>query len=300
MIVAAAVLTPVAVQAQEQGRERGNWQRGSGESSGNGRWQRGGGNDGAARAAGVDNDARRRGWEQRGSATTVERAQDNRAIGTLEQRREDRGAAGRVSNGDEMRRRWIDARTGGPRSVETGAIPGDGRIRDRSLDRARTDDRATVGINDRRDRDWRDRDSNRDGRNDRRDWDRERRGDRDWNRSWTTDRRDWDRDGRHDRWDRDWRNDRRYAWQDHRVRNRQIYRLPRYVAPRAGFSYRRWYPGYRFDSFFYSRNYWISDPWFYRLPPAYGDYRWVRYYDDAVLVDIYTGEIVDIIYSFFF
>ncbi|MFP5456141.1 MAG: RcnB family protein, partial [Alphaproteobacteria bacterium] len=32
----------------------------------------------------------------------------------------------------------------------------------------------------------------------------------------------------------------------------------------------------------------------------YGDFRWVRYYDDAVLVDLRSGEIVDIIYDVFF
>ena len=30
-----------------------------------------------------------------------------------------------------------------------------------------------------------------------------------------------------------------------------------------------------------------------------GPYRWVRYYDDALLVDIYSGEVVDVIYDFF-
>ena len=52
------------------------------------------------------------------------------------------------------------------------------------------------------------------------------------------------------------------------------------------------------ETFFGSR-YWISDPWRYRLPPVYGPYRWVRYYDDALLVDIYSGEVVDVIYDFF-
>ena len=41
------------------------------------------------------------------------------------------------------------------------------------------------------------------------------------------------------------------------------------------------------------------DPWYYRLPPAYDDYRWVRYFDDVMLIDLRSGEIVDIIYDFF-
>ena len=41
---------------------------------------------------------------------------------------------------------------------------------------------------------------------------------------------------------------------------------------------------------YYRSNYWLNDPWQYRLPPAYGPYRWVRYYNDALLVNIYTGR----------
>jgi hypothetical protein len=53
------------------------------------------------------------------------------------------------------------------------------------------------------------------------------------------------------------------------------------------------------DSLFFGQNYWISDPFYYRLPEVYGPYRWVRYYDDALLVDIYSGQVVDVIYDFF-
>ena len=49
----------------------------------------------------------------------------------------------------------------------------------------------------------------------------------------------------------------------------------------------------------FGRNYWIADPWAYRLPPAYGSYRWVRYYNDAVLVDLRTGFVADVIYGIF-
>ncbi|RZM12158.1 MAG: hypothetical protein EOP67_66195, partial [Sphingomonas sp.] len=49
----------------------------------------------------------------------------------------------------------------------------------------------------------------------------------------------------------------------------------------------------------WSRNYWIDDPYSYRLPEAYGPYRWVRYYDDALLVDVRTGVVVDTAYGIF-
>ena len=50
---------------------------------------------------------------------------------------------------------------------------------------------------------------------------------------------------------------------------------------------------------FFGSRYQINDPWRYRLPAVYGPYRWVRYYDDVLLVDIYSGEVVDVIYDFF-
>ncbi|MFM2301596.1 MAG: hypothetical protein RLZZ84_1332, partial [Pseudomonadota bacterium] len=53
------------------------------------------------------------------------------------------------------------------------------------------------------------------------------------------------------------------------------------------------------NALFFGDRYWINDPREYRLPDVYGPYRWVRYYDDAVLVDIYTGRVADTIYDFF-
>ena len=55
----------------------------------------------------------------------------------------------------------------------------------------------------------------------------------------------------------------------------------------------------RLGNLFFGSRYWINDPWRYRLPEVYGPYRWVRYYDDVLLVDIYSGEVVDVIYDFF-
>lgn len=136
------------------------------------------------------------------------------------------------------------------------------------------------------------------GRNDwdRRDWDR-----RDW------DRRDWDRRWGHhdrwshyDRWDRHgWRADRRYDWHRHRSLNRHLFSPGRYYAPGRGYSYNRLRVGLRLGSPFFGSRYAINDPWRYRLPEVYGPYRWVRYYDDVVLVDLRDGEVVDVIYNFF-
>lgn len=106
------------------------------------------------------------------------------------------------------------------------------------------------------------------------------------------------RDGHRDTWRRDWRDDHRYDWRRHRDRNRVVFRIGTYYDPYR-YSYRRFNIGYNLWPSYYGSRYWINDPWMYRLPPAYGPYRWVRYYDDALLVNIYTGQVVDVIYSFF-
>ena len=109
-----------------------------------------------------------------------------------------------------------------------------------------------------------------------------------------------DRDRNYRRWDnRSWRNDRRYDWYGYRSSNRSLYRLGSYYAPYRNYSYRRLGVGFYLDTLFFGSRYWISDPFRYRLPPVYGPYRWVRYYDDALLVDTYSGQVVDVIYSFF-
>ncbi len=161
---------------------------------------------------------------------------------------------------------------------------------------------------------YRDRDDHRDGRT-ADNW-RDRRDNRDGNRSGSGDqwRRDGYRSGSGDQWGRDgygygggqqtwnrgWRRDNRYDWNSYRSRNRSIFNIGVYYSPYRNYSYRRLSIGFTLGSLFYSDRYWINDPWQYRLPEVYGPYRWVRYYDDALLVDIYSGEVVDTIYDFFY
>ena len=118
------------------------------------------------------------------------------------------------------------------------------------------------------------------------------------------DRREWRQDRRQDRrdyrqWRRDWRQDARYDWQRYRYSNRNIFRSGAYYSPYRGHSYSRFSIGFALQPLFYSQRYWINDPWQYRLPPAEYGTRWVRYYDDVLLVDTYTGEVIDVIYDFF-
>jgi hypothetical protein len=100
------------------------------------------------------------------------------------------------------------------------------------------------------------------------------------------------------RWTTQWRNDRTYDWRRHRDSHRSIYRLGYYRDP-YGSRYRRFSIGFSLFPSYYRSSYWLDDPWMYRLPPAYGPYRWVRYYGDALLVNIYTGQVVDVVYDFF-
>ena len=102
------------------------------------------------------------------------------------------------------------------------------------------------------------------------------------------------------RWDNGWRQDRRYDWQSYRSRYGDRYRMGRYYAPRGwDYGYNRVSIGIFLNSLLFADNYWIDDPWSYRLPPAYGTLRWVRYYDDALLVDVRDGYVVDVIHDFF-
>lgn len=101
------------------------------------------------------------------------------------------------------------------------------------------------------------------------------------------------------RWDADrWRNDNRYDWRSWRDTHHDRFRW-HYSAPR-GYHYRSVYRGFFLEPFFYGSSYWLEDPYEYRLPPVEWPLRWVRYYDDALLVDVTSGEVLDVIQGFFF
>ena len=99
-------------------------------------------------------------------------------------------------------------------------------------------------------------------------------------------------------WSNHWRNDNRYDWRRYRNHHHSIFRIGFYYDP-FGYSYNRFNIGSFLYPSYYRSNYWINDPWQYRLPPAYGPYRWVRYHNDALLIDTWSGEVVDVIYGFF-
>jgi hypothetical protein len=98
-------------------------------------------------------------------------------------------------------------------------------------------------------------------------------------------------------WNRDWRNDRRYDWRRYRDQHRSTFRIGIYYDP-FGYNYRRYDIGYRLSPAYYGQNYWF-DSQMYGLPYPPPGTQWVRYWNDALLVDIYTGEVVDVIQNFF-
>lgn len=102
--------------------------------------------------------------------------------------------------------------------------------------------------------------------------------------SW--DRSDRDRGGGGDRgWS--------YRGEDHSRFHVAPYRYP------YNWGYRTWRVGERLPYLFLSDSYYI-DFGLYGLPrPPYG-YHWVRFGPDVLLVNIYTGEIVDVVYDIFY
>jgi Ni/Co efflux regulator RcnB len=131
-------------------------------------------------------------------------------------------------------------------------------------------------------------DARRDRREDRRDIREDRRDIREDRRDLRQDRRDW-RDDRNHRWgDNDWR--------DWRNRNRGIYARGTWRAP---FRYYAFRPGVRIAPTYWGSAYWINDPWRYRLPPAGYGQRWVRHYDDVLLIDTRRGVVLRVINHFY-
>jgi Ni/Co efflux regulator RcnB len=97
---------------------------------------------------------------------------------------------------------------------------------------------------------------------------------------------------------RDARKELREDWRDYRRDNRQAFKRPNYVGPR-GYRYRPVTVGYRFQPAYYGSRYVISDPWRYRLPRAEANRRWIRYGNDAVLVNVRNGRVITVYNNFF-
>jgi Ni/Co efflux regulator RcnB len=70
--------------------------------------------------------------------------------------------------------------------------------------------------------------------------------------------------------------------------------------PPHGYYYRRWAYGQVLPTVYWSQNYWLTDYYSFGLVnPPYG-YVWVRYGPDALLINVYNGQILSVEYNVFY
>jgi Ni/Co efflux regulator RcnB len=121
-------------------------------------------------------------------------------------------------------------------------------------------------------------------------------------REWREDRREWREDRREARQDRrearrEWREDRREDWQRWRDANRHDYRRGNWHAP---FRYRTFGIGTVVPRSYWAPRYYINNWSYYRLPhPGHRFYRYVRHYDDVLLIDTRNGRVVRVYRNFY-
>ena len=76
------------------------------------------------------------------------------------------------------------------------------------------------------------------------------------------------------------------------------YHWNNYNRPNGWYAH-RWTYGERMPPAFWVRDYWVNDWWSFGLTiPPYG-YEWVRYGDDAVLINVNTGEVLQVVYDLY-
>ena len=88
----------------------------------------------------------------------------------------------------------------------------------------------------------------------------------------------------------------REDWRDYRRSHRNVYRGGNWRAP---FRYTAWNSGAQLRPVYYSSRYYIADPYRYRLPRPGANLRWVRHYNDVLLVNVRTGRVVQVHRGFF-
>lgn len=88
----------------------------------------------------------------------------------------------------------------------------------------------------------------------------------------------------------------RNDWRSYRYSNRELYRGGRWNSP---YRYRSFSPGVRIGVGYYQPRYYVNDYGRYRLPrPGYNQ-RWVRHYNDVLLIDVRSGFVRDVIRGFY-
>jgi Ni/Co efflux regulator RcnB len=77
------------------------------------------------------------------------------------------------------------------------------------------------------------------------------------------------------------------------------YQAPAYHRPSGWYS-RRWTYGQILPAMFWAQNYWLNDYMDFGLPPPPPGTVWVRDGQDALLIDRFSGEIIQVEYSVFY
>lgn len=88
----------------------------------------------------------------------------------------------------------------------------------------------------------------------------------------------------------------RRDWRAYRESNRRLYARGNWRAP---FRYQTFRPGTVIRQSYYTPRYYIADPYRYRLAAPRPGLRWVRHYDDVLLVNTRRGTVVQVIRNFF-
>jgi Ni/Co efflux regulator RcnB len=88
----------------------------------------------------------------------------------------------------------------------------------------------------------------------------------------------------------------REDWRDYRSRNHSAFHPARFNAP---FRYNSFNIGIRLSPQYYGSRYYVNNYGAYRLPaPGYG-LRYVRHYNDVLLVNVRTGRVVNVYRNFY-
>lgn len=88
----------------------------------------------------------------------------------------------------------------------------------------------------------------------------------------------------------------REDWRDYREKHRNVYRRGDW---RSSYRYRTFQPGVQIERGYWAPRYVIADPRRYRLPPSGGNLRWIRHYDDVLLVNVRSGRVMKVHRNFF-
>jgi Ni/Co efflux regulator RcnB len=95
---------------------------------------------------------------------------------------------------------------------------------------------------------------------------------------------------------RDAQREYREDWQDYRQRHRDVFRVSRFDAP---FRYRAFNNGQYARNSYYAPRYYVNNYDRYRLAAPGRNLRYVRHYNDVLLVNVRTGNVVRVYRNFF-